>query len=190
MRKLTYYVASSIDGFIGAPDGSADAFTTTGDHMTTIATEYPDTLPVHIRSHFGVAADAPNRHFDAVLMGRRTYEPTIDAGLTNAFPHLRNYVFSTTLEVDDPTVTVVASDPLATVCMLKQDEGQGIWLCGGGALAGQLLPEIDELIVKFYPVLLGSGIPMIASGYDPSSFRLTATMVHDNGVAFMTYRRV
>ena len=188
MRNLTYYVASSIDGFIAAPDGSADAYTTTGDHMTTIATEYPDTLPAHVRSHFGVATDAPNRHFDTVLMGRKTYQPTLDAGLTNAFPHLRNYVFSTTLVVDDPTVTVVASDPVATVRELKQEDGQGIWLCGGGALAACLLPEIDELIVKIYPVLLGSGIPMIASGYDPTSFRLIARKIHDNGVAFMHYQ--
>ncbi|MFG3013690.1 hypothetical protein ACGFZB_25230 [Streptomyces cinerochromogenes] len=38
--------------------------------------------------------------------------------------------------------------------------GLDIWLCGGGRLAGTLWPEIDELLIKTYPVVAGTGIPV------------------------------
>lgn len=189
MRNLTYYIATTIDGFIAAPDGSPDAFPVTGQHLETIAAEYPETLPVHVRSALGVPEDAPNRRFDTILMGRKTYEPTIAAGFTNVFPHLRSYVFSRSLEIDDPTVAVVVGDPIEEVRRLKQEEGLGIYLCGGADLAGQLLPEIDELVVKCYPFVLGAGIPMFAGSHGPLPFALVDTKTHTNGVVFNSYRR-
>ena len=188
MRTLTYYMATSVDGFIAGPGGEIDAFTTTGEHMTTIATEYPETLPEHVRGVFGVAPGTPNRHFDTVLMGRATYDPAIAAGIADPYPHLRTIVFSSgPRRATAPTVT--ADDPVATVRALKQEAGRGIWLAGGGRLAGALLPEIDELIVKCYPVVLGAGVPMFATTYDPAPFELTDVTRHRNGVVFQAYRR-
>lgn len=90
--------------------------------------------------------DTPNRHFDTVLMGRSTYE----LGSASPYAHLRQIVFSRTLTSPDPAVRI-ETDPVETVRTLKQEDGGlGIWLCGGADLAGQLLPEIDELIVKRY----------------------------------------
>ncbi|MBJ8342598.1 dihydrofolate reductase [Antrihabitans sp. YC3-6] len=190
MRKLTYYIATSIDGYIAAPDGTVDAFTVVGDHMSTIATDYPETLPKHVWPHFGVDAQATGTKFDTILMGRKTLQPALDVGLTNAYPHLRTIVFSRSLQLDDPTVTVTAEDPVAVVADLKREDGLGIWLCGGGTLASALVAEIDELIVKTYPVLLGAGIPMFVGGeYTPAEFEPTETKVHENGVVFSRYRR-
>ena len=115
MRDLTYYVACSLDGFIAAPDGSYEEFLVGGDHLDTIVAEYPETLPVNARAAFGIA-DVPNRVFDTVIMGRRTFEPTLDAGLVSPYPHLRQYVFSTTMApIEDPTATVLADDPVTVV---------------------------------------------------------------------------
>ncbi|HEY5853331.1 MAG TPA: dihydrofolate reductase family protein [Aldersonia sp.] len=188
MRDLTYYVACSIDGFIAAPDGSYDPFLIDGDHTDTIVAEYPETLPVHARAALGIA-DAPNRQFDTVLMGRRTFEPTLAAGLVSPYPHLRQDVFSTTLpDIEDPSATVVRNDADGFVRDLKRGDGLGIWLCGGSTLAGALLSEIDRLIVKQYAVVFGAGLPMFAHGYDPRGFELLDTRVHDNGAVFRTYR--
>ncbi|MER2208463.1 MAG: dihydrofolate reductase, partial [Rhodococcus sp. (in: high G+C Gram-positive bacteria)] len=72
---------------------------------------------------------------------------------------------------------------------LKGEEGQHIWLCGGGTLAGELLPEIDELIIKRYPVVAGAGIPMIRGDYAPTLFTPTATESLDDGASITWLKR-
>lgn len=104
-------------------------------------------------------------------MGRGTYRPSLDHGITSPYAHLRQYVVGSTPAHDvDPAVTVV-DDPLALVRQLKREEGTGsdIRLRGGGRLAGALLPEIDELVLKSYPVVAGTGIPVFDSAFDPPS---------------------
>ena len=158
MRALTYYVGSSLDGFIAAPDGSIDAFPVTEDVIEFMAADYPETLPTHLRERLGVTA--PGRRFDTVVMGRNTYAPALQAGIVSPFAHLDQYVVSTTLPASpDPRVQVVAGDPVELVRRLKHRPGAGVWLAGGARLAGALLGEIDELVIKRYPVLLGAGIP-------------------------------
>ena len=56
--------------------------------------------------------------------------------MTSPFAHLRQFVVSSTLpDAEDPAVTIVRTDPRAVVRSLKEEEGQDIWLCGGGTLA-------------------------------------------------------
>ncbi|MEU1149145.1 hypothetical protein ACFYO9_35225 [Streptomyces sp. NPDC005863] len=57
-----------------------------------------------------------------------------------------------------------------------------IWLCGGGRVAAALLPELDELIVKSYPVVAGAGVPVFAGEFDPTRFRVTAREEFPSGV--------
>jgi dihydrofolate reductase len=44
---------------------------------------------------------------------------------------------------------------------LKRRPGQDLWRCGGAQLAGALLPEIDELVLKVNPLLAGDGIRLL-----------------------------
>ncbi|USQ87055.1 dihydrofolate reductase family protein [Streptomyces phaeoluteigriseus] len=188
MRKLVYYVAVTLDGRIAGPRGEYDFFPQ-GDERQTAAYAswltalYPETLPTAVRAAVGVV-DAPNRHFDTVVMGLGTYRPSLDHGITSPYAHLRQYVVSGTLAHDvDPAVTVV-DDPLALVRQLKREEGTGsdIWLCGGGRLAGALLPGIDELVLKSYPVVAGTGIPVFDSAFDPTVFDVAERTAFPNGV--------
>lgn len=146
-------------------------------------------MPTHIRSQLGVTAEG--RHFDTVVMGRGTYAPALDAGITSPYAHLRQYVVSTTLPADmDPQLEVVAGDPLALVRRLKQESGLGVWLAGGGRLAGTLLAEIDELVIKRYPVVIGAGIPLInADRSQPLPFAITDTRALEGGTTVTTYVR-
>lgn len=189
MADLTYYVAVTLDGFIAAPDGGTGFFSTDGDHLSALAATYPETFPVHYRGRLGIA-DAPNRSFDTVIMGRHTYQPALDAGLTSPYPHLDQYVVSTTLgSSGDPAVTVVATDLLDVVRTLKRDARRGIWLCGGGALAGALLDEIDGLVLKTSPVVIGAGRPLFVRSFSPQTFLRTHTEGFDSGVTVNHYRR-
>ncbi|MEU8506060.1 dihydrofolate reductase family protein [Streptomyces brevispora] len=193
MRKLVYYIASTLDGFIAGPDG-ADPTGPDGfwpipeDYIGHMIAEYPETLPGPARTALSISAEGT--HFDTVVEGRRSYEIGLKAGVTDAYPHLRHIVFSRTLgESPDPAVEVVAGDPVARVAELKREEGKDIWLVGGGELAGSLYSEIDRLIVKLSPVTLGAGIPLFSdkATFDPLSWTLTDRKVLDSGALFLTY---
>jgi dihydrofolate reductase len=185
MRKLVYFVAASIDGYIAAPDGSWEFFGAPDASIAFMTEQFPETLPTHVRAALGV--DVPNRVFDTVLMGRRTYEPALRAGITSPYAHLDQVVFSRTL-AGSAGVDVVADDPLAYVGKLKQQPGRDIWLAGGGNLAGRLLPAVDELVLKLNPVIAGAGIPLAAAGFHPHRFIPAGTTVLADGVQVMRYR--
>ncbi|PXY22432.1 dihydrofolate reductase family protein [Prauserella muralis] len=188
MRKLVYYVGMSLDGFIAAPDGSADFFPVTPDVVGFISEEFPDTLPTHVREQLGVTA--ANRHFDVGIQGRATYEPALRIGVTSPFPHLRQYVVSSTLaEQPDPAVELVSGDVAEHVRALKAEQGRDIYLIGGARLAGSLLPEIDRLVLKVYPVVAGAGVPLFSAGFSPTPFTLTGTRTLDSGTLVLTYDR-
>ncbi|MFJ8621765.1 dihydrofolate reductase family protein [Kitasatospora sp. NPDC093550] len=191
MRKLSYFIGTTIDGFIADPDGGYDFFFAhlTEDYAPTLFSAYPETIPTPGRTAAGIA-EAPNKRFDTVLQGRGTYEHGLAVGLTSPYAHLRQIVFSRTLTPSpDPAVEVTAEDPLSVVRRLKQEDGLGIWLCGGADLAGQLLPEIDELIIKQYPVVAGSGTPLFRTGFEPRAFTLTDSRVFERGNVILTYAR-
>ncbi|GAB0101998.1 dihydrofolate reductase family protein [Nocardia sp. JMUB6875] len=174
MRKLVYYVGVTLDGFIAGPEGQFDFFGMSDEILAWIAERYPDTLPTDLREHFGVAVDAPNVDFDTLVMGRGTYEPGLAIGVDSPYNHLKQYVFSKTLEpVDNPQVDIVSGDPVELVRRLKKEAGKNIWLCGGADLAGQLIDEIDQLVLKSYPVIAGAGIPVFSGKFSPARFTVT-----------------
>ncbi|MEV0357434.1 dihydrofolate reductase family protein [Nocardia sp. NPDC050697] len=178
MRKLVYYVAVTLDGYIAGPGGEFDFFPVSAEQGAALNADYPEFVPTAYRGRAGIAEDEPNARFDTVLMGRRTYE----VGGINPYAHLTQYVVSTTLGADpDPAVRVIADDPAAFVRERKVEPGGDLWLCGGGALAAALLPEIDELILETYPVVAGAGVPMIAGGFRPGLFRAVRRREFDNG---------
>jgi dihydrofolate reductase len=189
MRSLTYYVGSTIDGFIAAADGSSSFFAPDDEVLGMIAREFPDTIPTHLRTSTGLGPQ-PDR-FDTVIMGRRTYEPALEQGIDDPYQHLQTYVVSASLPPSSaPNVSIVHDDPRGLVQALKHMPGGDIWLAGGGALAGALLDEIDELAVKLYPRVAGTGVPMFATDrFDGRSWTRTDTTVLTGGMVLVRYRR-
>jgi dihydrofolate reductase len=191
MRKLVYFIGVSIDGVIAGPAGEAEFYPLNPEMVAHVRAEFPETMPTHIRPHIGIAAGTPNKRYDTVIMGRGTYQVPLDEGNPNPFAHLRQYVVSRSLTGAGPAVTVVPGDPLALARRLKAEEGGlDIWLCGGGTLAGQLLPEIDELVVKSYPVVAGGGRPMFDGGFSPRAFTPVEVLPFGHGGTITTYRPV
>jgi dihydrofolate reductase len=189
VRKLTYFIAVSVDGFIAGPGGEIDMYPGPEEYMAHLFGEYPDTLPTHGRAAMGID-DAPNKRFDTIIMGRTTYEPALSIGIGNPYAHLRQLVVSTTLaQTDHPDVEIVSADPVSRVRELKAEDGLGIYLAGGATLAGALFGEIDELIVKLYPIMLGTGVPMVSGRFDPTLLRRAEVTTFDSGHVILRYIR-
>jgi dihydrofolate reductase len=157
-----------------------------GEHYADLIASFPETVPSHLRDHLGVRA--ANQHFDAVLMGRATYEVGTALGVTNPYPHLKQYLFSRSLESSpDPAVEHVSTHALLKVRELKREPGKDIWLCGGGKLAADLFAEIDELILKVNPIVIGKGIPLFSREVKPTVLELVESKRYRNGFMMNTY---
>jgi dihydrofolate reductase len=55
-------------------------------------------------------------------------------------------------------------------------------------LATTLFPEIDELILKVHPILLGSGISLFSGVIKLTSLELTGSKIYNNGFMLLNYR--
>ena len=139
-RRLRYQVATSLDGFIADEKGGYDWIVMDPD------------------IDFG----ALWAQFDAMLMGRGTYQVAAQGG--PGFGDMDVYVVSTSLDPKKhEQVTVVSQDVEAFVADLKQQPGKDIWLYGGGVLFRSMLEAglVDRVELAIVPVLLGSGIPVL-----------------------------
>lgn len=180
MRKLVYYVACSVDRFIAQKNGAAEGFLYGGPQAEDLTREFPETIPSHWRSRLGITSE--NRWFDTVLMGRKTYEIGLAEDVTSPYSTLQQFVVSSSMTASpDSNVTLVQRDPLGLVRGLKAQPGKDIWLCGGGELATALYPEIDALILKVSPFLMGEGIPLFAGAVPLTQLALTDSKLYPNG---------
>ncbi|HSR66781.1 MAG TPA: dihydrofolate reductase family protein [Acidobacteriota bacterium] len=189
MRELVYYVASTLDGFIAREDGSLGDFPWDDDFGAELFRAFPETFPAHLQD--GEFSRTDHKWFDAVLMGRKTYEVGLNAGFSNPYPTLDQYLFSRSLESSpDAQVELVSGDAVEFVTGLKEKPGKAVWLCGGSELASVLLGAglIERLIVKLHPVLFGSGIPLFRKGISPTLLRLTDSKTFASGHAILHYR--
>lgn len=187
MRKLIYYVACTVDRFIAREDGSFDFFLAEGEHFADLIDSFPETIPSNMRDAMGVSGE--NKRFDAVLMGRKTYEVGSKFGLTNPYSTMKQYLFSRSMkESPDQNVELVSEDAVRFVKRLKQQTDKDIWLCGGSDLAATLFPEIDEIILKVNPVLLGAGLPLFSGGIKQTALELIDSKIYSNGFMIVHYR--
>ncbi|TAE02105.1 MAG: dihydrofolate reductase [Bacteroidetes bacterium] len=174
MRKIVYYVASSIDGFISGLNDNISDFVVTGNGVDKYL------------------ADLAN--FDTVIMGRNTYEFGYRYGLQkgqSAYPNMKHFIFSETLkfETADPNIQVVEKK-LAEIVKIQSSIGTDIYLCGGGQFAGWLLDnqKIDILKLKLNPLVLGKGVKLFGNSIKKYKLQLIETELYENGLQMMTYK--
>lgn len=168
MRRVVYSVAASLDGFIAGPGGEFDWI--------------PHDPDIDFAALFG--------RFDAMVMGRKTWEVTRAMGGAPAMPGIEPSVVSRTLTPADAGLTRLFTDPAAAVAHFRAREGKDIWLFGGGSLFRSMLDEglVDGVEVAVVPVLLGGGLPLLAPGTGRYSLRLAGQRRYDrSGIVLLTY---
>ncbi len=172
MRKVTFGVANSLDNFIARKDGAID-WILSGEEAASAMTEFWKTI-------------------DAVVIGRKTYEPVLKSGTPfPTFPGVKNYVLSHKLkESPDKNVEIIGEDVAEFIHRLKTEEGKDIFVMGGGLLAKPLFEAnlIDEVGVTIHPVLLGSGIPLFYEINRQVDLELIKSQVFKNGCVSISYR--
>lgn len=173
MRKIIYYIAASLDGFIAGPNDDISGFVQQGDGVAQYQKDLQD--------------------FDTVIMGRKTYEFGYQYGLQAgqaAYPNMEHYIFSETLHFDSKSDQVhICPLNLGNVQQLKEDKGTDIYLCGGGEFAGWLLEHqlIDVLKIKLNPCLLGDGVRLFGASKKSYQLELTEHLTYENDLQIINY---
>jgi dihydrofolate reductase len=167
VRHIRYAVVMSLDGYIAGPKGEVDWITPDPEFDFT----------------------ALFRQFDTLLVGRRTFETMVTARRT-AIPGMDTVVFSRTLRQEDhPEVTLVSDGHREFLAALKTRPGRDIWLFGGGSLFRSLAEDglVDTVEVRILPILLGSGVPLLAGAEKRIKLSLAAHAVNKTGIASLEY---
>lgn len=185
MRKVTYSMGISLDGYIVGPDGDFD-WTAPDEEVFRFVTDEIREVGVH-------------------LLGRRLYEtmlywetadqdPTLDASMLEwaaIWKALPKVVFSTTLTAVRGNARL-ASGGVAEEIERLRAQGEGNIAIGGATLAAKAsaLDLIDEYRARVYPVLVGGGITFFPRRNRREDLELVETRTFSSRVVYLRYRVV
>lgn len=171
--EVIYSAAVSLDGYIADTAGGVDWL-----HAAMVPGE-------------GYGLREFMASIDAVLMGRATYEKSLELGDPGTGSATPSWVFASSgRHASRGKMTVTPASPAEIVAALP---GMGIgraWLMGGGKLASSFLAAglIDEVVLGVMPVVLGAGIPLFAGGIGATPLRLVESKTYKGGALGLTYR--
>ena len=160
MRLVRYGGAMSLDGYIAGPNGEYDWIVMDPD----------------------IDFAGIMKEFDTFLIGRKTFDAMKRMGSDAApMPGTRNIVFSRTLNPADHPQVVIESDAERVVTELRAKPGKDIALFGGGELFRSLLAAglVDRIEMSLIPVLLGGGIPLLASPAERAKLTLRKQRLYE-----------
>jgi dihydrofolate reductase len=184
MRRVTYSMGMSLDGYIVGPDGNITAPPPDDEIWQCVMDEIRG-VGVH-------------------LMGRRLYEtmlywetPNPEASFderemewVGLWKPLPKVVFSTTLSAVQGNARLASGGLAEEIERLRAEPGAGDIAIGGATLAAEAaaLDLIDEYHVRVYPMLDGGGIPYFPRGERRVELELVDTRTFSSGVAYLRYR--
>jgi len=140
--------------------------------------------------HIATSADGYIARPDAKLIGRKTFERSVEMGAHFSADD-KHYVFSR----KPPPASVPAgvefvSQSIGAFAMrLREQPGKNIWMLGGGELIASFLDEdaIDEFIITVVPVFIGEGVPLIAPRHREVPLKLRSVKPFPDGVVQIHY---
>ncbi|GKQ43350.1 dihydrofolate reductase [Companilactobacillus sp. RD055328] len=141
MRKIMFYGAISLDGFLSdSNDNLQWLFDANLDGKSTYE-EFISTV-------------------DTIIMGRVTYEETTKLMNGQAlYPNHEKFVLTHDKNKIFDQAKAISNDLIEFVTELREQEGGDIWIVGGGSIVTSLLKAdlIDEWRIQIAPYLLGRG---------------------------------
>ncbi len=193
MRKIVVLSFISLDGVMQAPGGPEED-TSGGFKFGGWTVPHSDEFSGNL---MGKQMSMP---FD-LLLGRKTYDifaaywpkhPEIEAVAT-PFNNCTKYVVSHE-QIDLPWEgsKLITGDVVSKIRELKASDGPMLQVHGSGDMIQTLLKNdlVDELWLKTFPVILGSGKRLFTDGILPTTFELVESEVTPKGVIFANYKKV
>ncbi len=184
MRKVTYSMNVSLDGYIVGPDGSFDW-----------SAPDEDVFRFWIEDIRGV---------DVHLLGRRLYETMLYWETADQDPSLGDdqlewaalwkplpkVVFSSTLSTVEGTARLASGSVAEEIKRLRAEPGEGEIAIGGATLATEAAASglIDEYRAIVYPVLVGGGIPFFPRDERRVDLELLETRTFNSKFVGLSYR--
>lgn len=148
MRKVVFYGAMSIDGYLA-------------DEQDSLQWLFDTNLA-------GVSTyEAFIEQVDTVVMGKTTYDEVKKMlGEEPLYPGKQKIVFTHQMKGSFPEGRYVAGDVSTIIKDLKVATGKWIWIVGGGGLVTSLMASelIDDYWIQLAPVFLGVGKRLFPEG--------------------------
>ena len=184
MRKLTFGMNVSLDGYIAAPGDdlgwsvpSDELFQWWSDRVAATGLAlYGRKLWETMSSHWPTADQQPGATPAQIEFARRWRD-------------MPKVVFSSTTITVDWNTRLVTGDAVTEITRLKTEDG-GPMDIGGATLAAAAMRAglIDEYRIRLSPVLLGGGIPFFPHQGARVPLDLAESRVFPSGVVFLRYR--
>lgn len=175
MRKITLFIAMSLDGFIADNNGGVDWLNGQGKDIENI----------DVYSEFV-------KDIDTVVMGWNTYHQVATELSPNdwVYKDFTTYVFTHKKEKSSEQIHFTSENPVSLLKQLKVKDGKGIWICGGANIVQQLINEdmIDEYFISVIPTILGGGIRLFENTEQEIKLKLLKTQTY-NGITDLVYIR-
>lgn len=175
-KKVSVYVATSLDGFIARSDGGLD-------WLNEANADVPDGEDLGFQAFIDSV--------DALIMGRKTFEQVLSFG---AWPYGRTPVVvlsrnSLSFPPGVPDTVTHSSEPLRDLLKRLSDGGvEHVYVDGGTTIQGFLSEGlVDEITVTVIPVILGGGIPLFGSLEHDINLTHLRTTAFDFGFVQTTY---
>lgn len=167
--KFSVYIATSIDGFIAAPDGNVEFLAP----FQTANEDYG----------YQIFFDS----VDALILGRKTYE-AVTKFEQWPYPHKRVIVLSHEQDILTEQIELYSGEPESLANKLAQEGVRHVWVDGGSLISQFLNAQlIDQMILSVVPVILGSGVPLFQSIQRRLPCRMVYSQSYPNGLIKIHY---
>lgn len=175
MRKISLFIAMSLDGYIAQPNDDLS-------FLKLVEKEGED---------YGYAEFTST--IDTLIIGRRTYDYVLkNIGSSHYDNGQRDvYVITKTERPNVGRTTFYTGNLTELVKRLKSGNGKNIYCDGGAEVINELLKNdlIDEFIIAVIPVLLGGGTRLFKDGRPEQLLELVSSKSFDTGLTQLHYKR-
>jgi dihydrofolate reductase len=175
MRKLSLFIATSLDGYIAK----------TNDDLSFLK------LVEKEGEDYGYSKFMET--IDTFIIGRRTYDYVLkEIGPSHYDNGQRDvYVITRNERPQLGRTTFYSGNLTELVKRLKSETGKNIYCDGGAEVIDELLRHdlIDEFIISIIPVLLGNGTRLFKDGRPEQTLEFITAKTFETGLTQLHYKR-
>ena len=175
MRKVSLFIAMSLDGYIAKPNDDLS-------FLKLVEKEGED---------YGYAEFTDT--IDTLIIGRRTYDYVLkEIGPSHYDNGQRDvYVITRNERPQVGRTTFFTGNLTELVDRLKSESGKNIYCDGGAEVINELLKHhlIDEFIISVIPVLLGNGTRLFKDGRPEQTLEFITAKTFETGLTQLHYKR-